>query len=129
MTLKAKISDLSRSQLLLLNKNLRRSCSEIIGDSGVNFRSLVDQRVNNYYGMYCPENHRISIFRNNVNNVDKYVQIYIHEWTHSLQKGIKKNYAKMDYKYGYYNNPYEIEARENEKLFKSIIWKTVKSML
>jgi hypothetical protein len=79
--------------------------------------------------MYCPENHIISIIRNNVNNVDKYVQIYIHEWTHSLQKGIKKNYAKMDYKYGYYNNPYEIEARENEKLFKPIIWKIVKSRL
>lgn len=129
MTLKTKVSDLSRSQLLKLNRSLRKACSVILGDSGVNFKSSVNTNVTGYYGLYCPENHRISIFRNNINSVDKYVQVYIHEWTHSIQKGIKKNYAKMSYKYGYHNNPFEIEARENEKIFKSVVWRLVKTEL
>jgi hypothetical protein len=40
----------------------------------------------------------------------------LHEWTHAQQTFRWYNHYQM--KYGYKNNPYEIEARENEKLVK-----------
>jgi hypothetical protein len=35
----------------------------------------------------------------------------------------------MEFKWGYRNNPFEVEARENEKIYKSIVWKIVKLRL
>jgi len=61
-----------------------------------------------------------------IKDIDSYVRVFIHEWTHSLQKGIKKNYIKLEEKYGYWYNPYEVEARQSEKEFKSVIWKLTK---
>ena len=40
----------------------------------------------------------------------------LHEWTHAQQTFRWYNHYQI--KYGYKNNPYEIEARENEKLVK-----------
>jgi hypothetical protein len=40
----------------------------------------------------------------------------LHEWTHAQQTFRWYNHYQM--KYGYKNNPYEITARENEKLVK-----------
>jgi hypothetical protein len=40
----------------------------------------------------------------------------LHEWTHAQQTFRWYNHYQI--KYGYKNNPYEIQARENEKLIK-----------
>ena len=40
----------------------------------------------------------------------------LHEWTHAQQTFRWYNHYQI--KYGYKDNPYEIEARENEKLIK-----------
>ena len=40
----------------------------------------------------------------------------LHEWTHAQQTFRWYNHYQM--KYGYKNNPYEIQARDNEKLVK-----------
>ena len=40
----------------------------------------------------------------------------LHEWTHAQQTF--RWYNHYNVKYGYKNNPYELEARENEKLVK-----------
>ena len=40
----------------------------------------------------------------------------LHEWTHSQQTF--RWYNHYNIKYGYKNNPYELEARQNEKLVK-----------
>ncbi len=40
----------------------------------------------------------------------------LHEWTHAQQTF--RWYNQYQLKYGYKNNPYEIQARENEKLVK-----------
>jgi len=40
----------------------------------------------------------------------------LHEWTHAQQTYRWYNHYQM--KYGYQKNPYEIKARENEKLVK-----------
>ena len=40
----------------------------------------------------------------------------LHEWTHAQQTYRWYNHYQL--KYGYKNNPYELQARENEKLVK-----------
>jgi hypothetical protein len=35
----------------------------------------------------------------------------------------------MNDKYGYNYNPFEVEARNNEKLYKSEVWKITKSIM
>ena len=48
----------------------------------------------------------------------------LHEWTHAQQSYRWYNHYQI--KYGYKNNPYEIEARENEKLVKRAYKKRTK---
>jgi len=129
MVLKQKISELNRSQLLLLNRYLREACSNLIGKSNPQVRTYVKDNNHSYYGQYDPELHRLIIYRNYTDTVDKYITVFIHEWTHSMQKKLKKNYFKMDHKYGYHKNPFEVEARQNEKIYKSIVWKYTKRKL
>jgi hypothetical protein len=60
--------------------------------------------------------------------VDKFVKTIIHEYTHHIQKGIKRNYASSQSKHGYWNCPFEVEARGNETKYKSIVWKQFKQI-
>ena len=129
MTLNQKISELDRSQLLLINRYLKEACSLIIGHSSAEVRTYIKDKDYPFYGQFDPYLNRIMIFRSETETLDKYIKVFIHEWTHSIQKKLKKNYLKMDSKYGYSKNPFEVEARENEKIFKSIIWKYTKYKL
>lgn len=128
MTLKTPLESISRSELLLLNKSLRYACSERMGRNSTKIRTY---KHNNpvKYGQYDYNTDIISIFRGSISDIDQYVKIFIHEWTHSLQKGLKRRYSKMNDKYGYNYNPFEVEARNNEKLYKSEVWKITKSIM
>jgi len=128
MILKKEVSTLSRSELLYLNRFLKKTCQEIIGHTNPDIRTF-NKDNNNFLGLYDPEYHRICIYRNNLKTIDDYVKVFIHEWTHSLQKKLEKYYLAMEFKWGYRNNPFEVEARENEKIYKSIVWKIVKLRL
>ena len=48
----------------------------------------------------------------------------LHEWTHAQQS--YRWWRYYDLQYGYKNNPYEIQARENEKLVKRAYRKRTK---
>jgi hypothetical protein len=61
--------------------------------------------------------------------MDMFVRTIIHEYTHHIQRGIKRNYASSMKKNGYWNCPFEVEARGNEKKYKRIVWKTFKQTL
>jgi hypothetical protein len=129
MNLKTPLKDLNRSELLRLNSALKNVCELILGKkNGIIIRTY-NKSNNNHFAYYDYNDCSIRIFRKDIKTVDFYVKVFIHEWTHSLQKGLKRKYSLMVSKYGYWNNPYEIEARENEKLFKSIVWKMVKKSL
>jgi len=128
MILKKEVSTLSRSELLYLNRFLKKTCQEIIGHTNPDIRTF-NKDNNNFLGLYDPEYHRICIYRNNLKTINDYVKVFIHEWTHSLQKKLEKYYLAMEFKWGYRNNPFEVEARENEKIYKSIVWKIVKLRL
>lgn len=129
MILQTKIDQLSRSELLRLNLALKIACNDIIGTNKKVIVRTHNKFNSDCYGLYDYDYSSIVIYRKGIKNIDKYVKIFIHEWTHSLQKGLKRKYNKMNKKYGYWNNPFEIEARTNEGLYKSIIWKYAKSLL
>ena len=128
MTLKTDINSISRSQLLKLNKALTIACTERMGTSNPKIRTT--NRTSSYYmGYYDIAENTIFIYRCMLDNVEEYVKVFIHEWTHSRQPKIFAEYDKAEAKYGYRNNPFEIEARSSEKEYKSEIWKQVKKIM
>lgn len=128
MTLRKHINELSRSELLKLNRTLKNVCEYVIGKKGKVSIRTYNTENNRLHGQYDYNTKTIKMWRNGL-TLNKYIEIFIHEWTHSLQTGLKRNYSKMDKKYGYRNNPYEVEARLNEKIYKSIVWKITKDLM
>ena len=129
MILQKNIDQLTRSELLCLNKALKIACNDIIGCNPKVIVRTYNKSSDYCFAFYDYDDCSIRIFRKGIKNVDEYVKIFIHEWTHSLQKGLKSKYLKMNKKYGYWKNPFEVEARLNEKIYKSIIWKYAKSLI
>lgn len=68
-----------------------------------------------YYGDYCPTKNVIRVFHDNVPTLGALTSTIIHEYTHYRQPITKKYYKLLD-KYGYWNHPQEVEARETESL-------------
>lgn len=66
-----------------------------------------------YYGLYCPVDNQISLYRDTLMTLGDFTRTFIHEYTHSLQP-CRTKYAKLLNRYGYDNHPFEVEARENE---------------
>jgi UDP-N-acetylmuramate-alanine ligase len=129
MTLKKEVKDLTRSELLKLNSALKQACHEIVGKNKSVFVRTYNVNNLDHTAYYEYEDNSIRIFRGGIKNVNRYVEIFVHEWKHSLQKGLKRRYQKMTDQYGYWNNPYEVEAREAEKIFKSQVWKRTKELM
>ena len=69
------------------------------------------------FGEYDDIDHEIFIYHNNCRTVRVLIQTMIHEYTHSIQKGMR-SYSKLSKENGYWNNPLEIEARSKEKDWK-----------
>ena len=81
----------------------------------------------NLYGQYDYES--LVINPSTCETMEMFVRTIIHEYTHHIQRGIKRNYASSMKKNGYWDCPFEVEARGNEKKYKSIVWKTFKQTL
>lgn len=77
-----------------------------------------DKRVKNMYGFYMDQN--ITIHLSTTKTTRQMVSTIIHEYCHYLQSpricGFTK-YWKLNDKFGYTNNPFEIEARQFESLY------------
>ena len=77
-----------------------------------------DKRITRTYGYYQDQN--IVINLNPVENSSRLISTIIHEYCHYLQSprisGFTK-YWKLNDKFGYDNNPFEIEARQFESLY------------
>lgn len=67
-------------------------------------------------GEYDPFNHEIWVWIKNCPTVMELVKTIVHEWTHSKQR-ILTEYQKMQRKFGYKDNPLEIEAYAAEKIW------------
>lgn len=75
------------------------------------------ERGADYYGHYCSSDKEIVVFPFTIPSKTMLIRSVIHEYTHFLQMprtrdGVK--YNKLDKKYGYQENPLEIEAYEAE---------------
>jgi len=67
-----------------------------------------------FYGFYCPIANHIHVSTDECTTVGRLTSTFIHEYTHYLQP-IRTKYASANDKHGYWNNPYEVEARMMEK--------------
>ena len=87
----------------------------------------IRNKLANSYGQYYFES--LVINPSTCVTMDMFVRTIIHEYTHHIQRGIKRNYASSMKKNGYWDCPFEVEARGNEKKYKSVVWKTFKQTL
>ena len=81
----------------------------------------------NSYGQYDFKS--LVINPSTCETMEMFVRTIIHEYTHHIQRGIKRNYASSMKKNGYWDCPFEVEARGNETKYKSVVWKTFKQTL
>ena len=70
----------------------------------------------NYYGQYDPSNNCIEIYPDECRTLGQYTSTLIHEYTHYLQP-VRTKYIPALITHGYWNNPFEVEARMTEKKF------------
>ena len=83
-------------------------------------------RKNYYYGLYFRDpiyshkSHKIILFIKSCETMIRLLSTIIHEYVHSTQKMINRDYDIYSYVYGSWDNPFEKEARriENENKFK-----------
>jgi hypothetical protein len=70
-----------------------------------------------FFGMYYPEINQIEVYPDACYTIGRFTSTIIHEYIHTLQKQNIRAYSKLLKEYGYYNHPYEVEARSYEKKF------------
>jgi hypothetical protein len=87
---------------------------------GVNNRKKMDltysfgNEKDGFYGFYCPAINHIRVSVGECTTVGRLTSTFIHEYTHYLQPVLTK-YSSADEKFGYWDNPFEVEARMMEK--------------
>ena len=129
MKLKDKLNTYSVKQLRTLGMETIKVTREVLGHG--NKPSPKFKIRNGLTGCYGQYDYDYTIFVNPSEciNVDKFVRTVIHEYTHHIQRGLKKSYTSSVEKNGYFYSPFEVEARDNEVKYKSVVWKKVKRTL
>ena len=82
------------------------------------FKVSQDKRVKHMMGEYMDRVMKVYVF--NCSTYADIIKTVIHEYTHYLQMPKltdNSKYYKLDEKYGYHDNPYEIEARDAEEKY------------
>jgi len=135
MKLLNKTEDLTFSQSTSITISVIDWCENNIG---VNWRyprprftllgGIVDDMAKTTYGEYDVEDNIISINLERNVYVRCLIKTIIHEYTHYLQP-IKTKYQKLAKKHGYYDNPLEVEARNNEINLYRNCFKDIKKIL
>ena len=64
------------------------------------------------YGEYSSSIHLVEIYAAECDTLRRFVDTVIHEYTHSCQGWVGVNYSAYNRKFGYYKNPFELEARK-----------------
>ena len=127
ITLKTDIHSLSKKEMKVLNESLLEACSKYMGKKkGLSVKMI--GRGKKYYGLYDYDTNEIKIYKKSCSGLLGYVRTFVHEYAHAKQKGLKKNYTTYFALYGYWNNPYEVDARQKEKVYRPEIWKEAKKL-
>ena len=69
-----------------------------------------------FYGFYCPFVNHIRLSLTECKTVGRLTSSFIHEYTHYLQP-VRTKYVPLLATHGYWDNPFEVEARMIEKKF------------
>jgi len=116
-------------ELRLLGMHTIDVCRKVIGHGNKPVPKFkIDNTMEDKYGTYYYE-YIIVVNPSIMRNISQFVGVIIHEYTHHIQKGLKKNYDSSVKKYGYDNCPFEIEANENTKKYKKKVWKKVRLLM
>jgi len=127
ITLKTDIKTLNRNEMKLLNESLIEACSIYMGrKKGLKVKMV--GRGNKYFGQYDYDENVIKIWKKSCSGMLGYVRTFVHEYAHAKQRGLKRYYTSYYVKYGYWNNPYEVDARKKEGMYRSVIWKEAKRL-
>ena len=127
ITLKTDIQNLTKKEMKVLNESLIEACSLYMGKKkGLKVRMI--GRGSKYFGQYDYEDNVIKIWKKSCSGMLGYVRTFVHEYAHTKQKGLAKNYTAYYVEYGYWNNPYEVDARQKEKMYRPEIWKEAKKL-
>jgi hypothetical protein len=125
MKLKDRLDTYTTPQLRRMGLKLIAITRQTLGHGNKPFPKLkIRNGLTGSYGQYDFE--ALVVNPSACETVDKFVKTIIHEYTHHIQRGIKRNYASSQSKHGYWNCPFEVEARGNETKYKSIVWKQFK---
>jgi hypothetical protein len=114
---KTPTNTLTKKQIKKLLKFSAKWCYE---NMGVNNRKRTDLtfsygvETNGYYGFYCPVHNHIRLSIAECPTVGRLTSTFIHEYTHYLQP-VRSKYLKSLAEHGYWNCPFEVEARMMEK--------------
>lgn len=124
---KTKITDISKKDLIKINKICIKFCKKNLGcDKNLKVK-LIKNDNPGFYGEFNYDDDTIIIYLNVCKSIGVYTSTFIHEWTHTLQP-CKKKYAKLFKKFGYDNHPFEVESRDNEKKYNRILLKKIRTV-
>ena len=112
--------DLSNKEVKKIVKLTLRYCEQNLGVNRRKSTPLSLVMCDNpydecYLGEYDPVDNQINIFTDEIGSLGALTSTIVHEYTHYLQPILTK-YAKMLDEYGYDKHPYEVEARDNERI-------------
>ena len=78
------------------------------------------------YGGYDEDNQIILLYTNRCFNIKDLIRCLLHEYTHHLQD--LREYDKLNEKYGYDKNPFELEAHKVSEYYPHV-WKRIKNKI
>ena len=129
MKLRDKIDKYSTWELRKLGKVIISETRLVLGHGNKPVPKIrINNKLSGMYGQYDYD-YTITINPSVCKTLSKFVGVIIHEYTHHIQKGLKQNYNSSVEKNGYYDSPFEVEARHNGKKYKRRVWKRVKKSL
>jgi hypothetical protein len=126
MKLKDNLTKYNTRELRALGLKILGTTRKVLGHGNKPFPKFrINNNLKNMYGQY-DYTPRITINPSVCEDMSTFVGVIIHEYTHHIQKGIKAGYDSAIQKYGYYDCPFEVEARGNAKKYKKEVWKEFK---
>jgi hypothetical protein len=127
MKLKDRLDTYTTPELRRMGLKLIAITRQTLGHGNKPFPKLkIRNGLTGSYGQYDFE--ALVINPSACETMEMFVKTIIHEYTHHIQRGIKRNYASSMKKNGYWECPFEVEARGNETKYKSIVWKQFKQI-
>lgn len=124
-TTSKKVRDIKIPKIQFVSKVLEW-CSSNIGSNKQGYQlDLKYYRNNEFAGYYFNQTKTIQIFVFDELDLLDLTEIIIHEYVHHLQYADKKTeveYSKYQNDVGYWNNPFEIEARDISKKMRNLCY-------